>query len=131
MDDYSSVGKRLPRIDGFSKVTGEAEYSPDIMLPKMLYGKILRSPYAHAKILHIDTNKARKLKGVKAIITTENIPRSPDIKADTPMAYERVLTLGKVRFAGEEIAAVAAIDPDIAEEAVELIEVEYEELPIV
>lgn len=131
MDDHNFVGKRLPRIDGFSKVTGEAEYSPDILLPRMLYGKILRSPYAHAKILHIDTNKARKLKGVKAIITTENVPRSPDIKADTPMAYERVFALGKARFAGEEIAAVAAIDPDIGEEALELIEVEYEELPIV
>ena len=120
MDDYRFVGKRLPRIDGLIKVIGKAEYSPDIVLPRMLCGKILRSPFPHAKILHIDTSKAKKLKEVKAIITAEDVTRSPDIKADTPMAYERVLASGKVRFAGEEVAAVAAIDPDIAEEALGL-----------
>jgi 4-hydroxybenzoyl-CoA reductase subunit alpha len=111
-------------------VTGRAKYTDDIVLPKMLYGKILRSKYPHARILNIDTSKAEKLFGVRGIITNKNVPMvqygfANLIKDEYPLAVD------KVRYIGDEIAAVAAIDEDIAEEALELIEVEYGELSAV
>ena len=129
MEKYSVIGKRLPRVDGVVKATGEAKYTADMVLPRMLYGKVLRSPYPHAKIVHIDTSRAERLPGVKAVITGKDtpgiraMPCFTGIKEDwTPLAMDRV------RYIGDEVAAVAAIDEDIAEEALELIEVEYEEL---
>jgi CO/xanthine dehydrogenase Mo-binding subunit len=76
-DWLSVVGKRLPRVDGFSKVTGEAIYDSDFQLPGMLHGGVLRSPYPHARILQIDTRGAEKLAGVKAVITAKDPPGSP------------------------------------------------------
>jgi CO/xanthine dehydrogenase Mo-binding subunit len=75
MSDYSVIGKRVPPIDGKAKVTGEAKYTTDLQLPGMLFGKILRSPYPHAKILHIHTEKVKALRGGKAVITGENVPK--------------------------------------------------------
>ena len=132
-DNYSVVGKNIPRQDGKAKVMGAAQFADDIKLPGMLYGKILRSPVAHARIKRIDTSKAKKLPGVKAVITGEDTPKInfgnwrlvPESMDEYPLAID------KVRFIGDEIAAVAAIDKDIAEEAISLIEVEYEELPAV
>jgi CO/xanthine dehydrogenase Mo-binding subunit len=125
METLSSVGKRIPKRDAVDKVTGRAAYIQDLKVPGMLYGKILRSKYPHARIARIDTSKAKKLLGVRAVITAEDVPqiRYGFIK-DQP-----VLKSGKVRSYRDELAAVAATDPDIAEEALHLIEVEYEALP--
>jgi len=131
MQSYSVIGKSLPRLDGVEMATGRAKYTDDIILPGMLYGKILRSEYAHARILNIDTSKAEKLPGVKGIITGKNTPMVKYSGLGNLIMDECPLAVDKVRYIGDEIAAVAAIDEDIAEEALELIEVEYEELPAV
>jgi 4-hydroxybenzoyl-CoA reductase alpha subunit len=125
---FSVVGKRVNRVEGYEKVTGDAVYVADIKLPGMLYGKILRSPFPHARILRLDTSKAAKLRGVRAVVTAEDTIKR-GWGAFFPDQFP--LSVGKVRYVGEEVAAVAAIDPDIAAEAVELIEVEWEELPAV
>ena len=124
------VGARLPMLDAAQKAKGAAQYTDDLTLPGMLHGKILRSPFAHAKILNIDTTKAEKLPGVKGVITGRDIPdRQYGI---VPKARdEYALAKDKVRYIGDDVAAVCAIDPEIAEEAIELIEVDYEELPAV
>ena len=121
------------RKDGPAKATGQAKYTVDIQLPGMLTGAILRSPHAHARILNIDTEKARRLPGVKAVITTEDTKGIKHGFVETPRypADQYPLATGKVRFVGEEVAAVAATDPYIAQEALSLIEVEYEPLPAV
>ena len=127
---YSSIGKRIPKTDSRYMVTGEAKYLDDIKLPGMLFGKILRSPYPHAKILAVDTSAAEKLSGVAAVITAEDtekvtfchLPVTPNKMA---LNYERS------RFIGDEVAAVAAVDWETAEEALKLINVEYEVLPAV
>jgi len=128
--EYSVIGKRIPRIDAPLKATGEAKYTADLSLPGMLYGKSLKSPYPHARILKLDTSKAERLPGVKAVITGWDTKgkKYGFFRSTMDQTY---LPLDKVRFIGEEVAAVAAIDEDIAEEALELIEVEYEELPAV
>jgi xanthine dehydrogenase molybdenum-binding subunit len=118
------VGKSLPRADA-EKVTGKAAYINDIKLPRMLYGKILYSSRPHARIKHIDTSKAEKLHGVRAVLTGFNTPNVPVgfIGDQTPLKRD------KVRQFRDEVAAVAAIDEEIAEEALHLIDVEYEDLP--
>ncbi|MCH8012942.1 MAG: molybdopterin-dependent oxidoreductase [Candidatus Marinimicrobia bacterium] len=128
--ELAVVGKSLPRKDSFDKVTGRARYTDDIHLPNMLYGKILTSPYSHARILNIDTQKAEVLQGVKAILTGKNVP---DIfYGVSPARYdEHILAKEKVCYVGDEVAAVAAIDEETCQKALELIEVEYEELPAV
>jgi CO/xanthine dehydrogenase Mo-binding subunit len=127
------IGKRIPRIDGPVKVTGEAKYTVDIQLPGMLCAKILRSPLPHARILHIDTSKAAKISGVKAIITGHDAWGVRHGFVETPRypADQYVLANDTARYIGEEVAAVAAIDEDTAQEALERIEVVYEELPAV
>ncbi len=133
MDEYSLIGKRLPRIDAREKATGRALYTDDISMHGMLCGMILRSPFPHAMLRGIDTRKALKLSGVKAVVTGEDtlkvkygvISRSPKYMDEYPLAVD------KVRFIGEEVAAVAAVDPDVALEALDLLRVEYEELPAV
>jgi CO/xanthine dehydrogenase Mo-binding subunit len=130
-EELSVVGKGVPRVDGILKATGKATYGADFSLPGMLHGKILRSTVPHARILNIDTRKALKLSGVKAIITGKDFPWglkygfTPITRDQTPLAQD------KVRYIGDEVAAVAAIDEDTAEEALDLIKVEYEELPAV
>jgi CO/xanthine dehydrogenase Mo-binding subunit len=130
MDAYSVVGKSVERTDGRVKVTGTAKYAGDLMAPGMLHGKILRSPLAHARILGIDVSKAKALPGVMAVITGKDFPgipfgTRPDTRDQLPMP------ITKVHHFGEGVASVAAVDQDTAEEALDLIRVEYEELPVV
>ncbi|MFC1943249.1 xanthine dehydrogenase family protein molybdopterin-binding subunit [Chloroflexota bacterium] len=130
MKEYSVIGKRLPYIDGPQKVTGQAQYTDDIVLPNTLIGKILRSPYPHARILNIDTSKAERLPGVKCVITGKDT--AGITYGDLPGSHDEYpLAIGKVRYIGDAVAAVAAVDEDTAEDAIELIDVEYEELPAV
>ena len=128
--ERSIFGKPLVRIDAKSKVTGEAKFVADLSIPKMLWGKILRSPHAHAKLISIDTKEAEKLPGVRAVITAKDTPmiRFSFIQA---LADKLPLCHDKVRFMGDEVAAVAADDLEIAEKAIRLIKVEYEKLPVV
>jgi 4-hydroxybenzoyl-CoA reductase alpha subunit len=125
---FSVVGRRVHRVEGYDKVTGEAKFIADISLPGMLIGKILRSPYPHARILHIDTGRAVKLRGVRAVVTAEDTIKRP---WGAFFADQYILSVGKARYVGEEVAAVAAIDSATAEEALELIQVEWEPLPAV
>ncbi|MBI2201615.1 MAG: molybdopterin-dependent oxidoreductase, partial [Armatimonadetes bacterium] len=133
MSNYDIIGKPLPRIDGRVKATGEALFAMDVSLPGMLHGKILRSPHAHARILRIDTSKAEQLPGVKAIVTAKDTGGIRFAFVDTPghPADEYPLATGKVRYIGEEVAAVAASDADTAEQAIGLIEVDYQLLPAI
>lgn len=133
MSEYNVVGKSLPRIDGPEKATGRAVFTVDISLPGMLHGKILRSPYPHARILKVDTSAAEKLPGVAAVMTGRDIPDVRYAFVDTPTypADEQPLAVDKVRYIGDEIAAVAAVSEEVAEEALRLIKVEYEILPAV
>ena len=141
VQELSSVGKRLARPDAAPKVTGVAEYGADIKLPGMLAGRILRSPYPHAKIVKIDTSKAKKLPGVEAVITFEDVPKLPftrSVMAEAlpPFAFagevlDQYIVTDKARYIGDWVAAVAATDVYTAEEALDLIEVEYEQLPAV
>ncbi len=127
MQEFINIGKRVPKMDAEEKVTGKAIYIHDLKISGMLYGKILYSPHSHAKILNIDTSRAEKISGVKAILTGYNVPpiKFGFYKDNVP------LKSGKVRSCRDEVAAVAAIDPDIAEEALSLIKVDYEILPAV
>ncbi|MBI4639680.1 MAG: xanthine dehydrogenase family protein molybdopterin-binding subunit [Candidatus Tectomicrobia bacterium] len=126
MSEYSVVGKRVARVDGVDRVTGKALYGDDIRLPEMLHGKILRSPHAHARIVRVDTSQAEKLPGVKAVITHKDFP---DLFVGLKVRDRRVLAKEKALYVGMPVAAVAAVDPETAEEALDLIEVEYEVLP--
>jgi len=128
--EYSVIGKPIPQIESVEKACGRINYIDDIVLPCMLYGKILRSPYAHARIIDIDTSKAERLVGVRAVVTARNTKM---VKFGFPMAPqdEYALAVDKVNYVGDAVAAVAAVDQDTAEEALELIEVRYEELPAV
>jgi len=124
---FQFIGKRIPKLDAPEKLAGLSEYIQDISLPGMLYGKIKRSEFAHAIIKNIDISKALKLPGVKAILTRDNNPvkefKIGFLHDNPPIKYD------KVRQFRDEVAAVAATSEDIAEEALELIKVEYEELP--
>jgi CO/xanthine dehydrogenase Mo-binding subunit len=135
---YRVVGTRPIRHDGADKVTGRALYGADIQLAGLLHGVILRSPHAHARIRAIDTSKAAALPGVKAIVTAADFPPTGEKLVDlgegeTPLSYIRgnVLASGKVLYRGHAVAAVAATNIHIAEEAASLIEVDYEPLPCV
>ncbi|MDO8691783.1 MAG: xanthine dehydrogenase family protein molybdopterin-binding subunit, partial [Dehalococcoidia bacterium] len=129
MAEYSVVGKSLPRIEGPAKATGVTRFSGDISLPRQLWGRVLGSPHAHARLLDVDTRRAEKLTGVKAIITGKDTlgkwGYTPEMVDQYPLALE------KVRYIGEAVAAVAAVDEDTAQEALDLIRVEYEPLPAV
>lgn len=125
-EDFSVVGKPRRKVDGLAKATGEAVYADDIVLPGMLHAKTLRSPHAHALIKSIDTSKAEALDGVIAVITGECMPIKYGVIPWTP--DETALAVEKVRFIGDEVAAVAAIDEDTANAALDLIEVDYEVL---
>src|SRR3990172_4448564 len=132
MPAYSVVGERLPRVDSVAKAAGQAAFTGDMVLPGMLYGKILRSPYPHARLLHIDTSLARRLPGVRAVVTgKDTLGKKYCIVSIPEFCDEMALPLDTVRFMGEPVAAVAAIDEDTAEEALEKIKVEYEPLPAV
>lgn len=128
--DYAVIGKSVPKIDGREKVTGAAKYTGDLNFPNMLYGKILTSPHAHAKIISIDTSEAEKLPGVKAVITHKDVP---SLKYGISPARwdENIFCIDKVRFVGDKVAAVACIDEETCYKAMKLIKVEYEVLPAV
>jgi len=135
---YKVIGTRPIRHDGVDKVTGQAIYGADVRLPGMLYGKILRSPHAHARILSIDTSKALTLPGVRAVATADDLVETVDKIAnlgETSINIREVaknsLASDKVLYKGHAVAAVAATSPHIAEEALALIEVAYEPLPAV
>ncbi len=124
---YSYVGKGVPRIDAFEKITGTAQFTTDLKLPGMLYTKLVKSPHPHARILKIDTSEAEKVPGVRAILTGEDAP----YKLGIYICDKEPLARGKVRYVGEAVVAVAADTEEIAEQAVELIKVEYDELPAI
>src|SRR5579872_1820791 len=136
--EYTVVGTRPIRHDGADKVTGRALYGADFQMTGLLHGAILRSPHAHARIRSIDTSKARALEGVKAVITAADFEDGPDRmvdlgEGDTRLSYIRgnILAHGKALYRGHAVAAVAATNQHIAEEAAGLIEVDYEVLPCV
>jgi len=129
--EYQSVGKRPVRHDGIEKVTGKARYSADISLPGMLYGKVLRSPHAHARIKSIDLSKALALPGVRAAITADDFAPLPAGDPGFSFTCTNVMARDKVLYKGHALAAVCATNLSIAEEALALIEVEYEVLPAV
>ena len=124
----SIIGAGVGRVEGAEKVSGQAVYAADVHSPDALWGKILRSPYAHARIANIDTSKAWKVAGVKAVVTGKD---EPDHYVGKSIRDIPVLCWDKVRYIGDKVAAVAAETLETAEEAIGLIEVEYEELPAV
>lgn len=130
MNKYSVIGKKVPNIDGFDKATGMAKYAADITMPNMLWGKILRSPHPHAKILHIDTSRAEKLAGVKLVVTGQDTigKKMGPWRRFSEFCDEEILCRTKVRYIGDALAAAAAGDEDTAEEAIRLIKVDYEPL---
>ena len=129
-ENYEVIGKSVPRIDGVAKATGRAKYTGDLKFPNMLIGKILRSPHAHARILNIDTSEAEKLPGVKAVITHRDVPSTK--YGLSPARWDQtIFCIDKVRFVGDKVAAVAAVDEETAYKALKLIKVDYEVLPAV
>ena len=136
---FSVIGTRVPRTDGLDKVTGAARFAADLNLPGTLHGKILTSPHGHARIISIDTSKAEALPGVKAVITAKDFPifeaQSLDFVAEqfrsARVMAEHYIARDNVLYVGHPVAAVAAINRHVAEEAVRLIKVDYEVLPAV
>jgi 4-hydroxybenzoyl-CoA reductase subunit alpha len=127
MSDFSVIGKSIAMVDAAGKTTGAGKYTDDFSLPGMLVGKILHSPYPHARIKHIDTSRARALDGVVAVVTGADAPNPYGI---LPVGHdETALAVEKVRYVGDHVACVAAISEQIAEDALELIDVEYDPLP--
>ncbi|HEY8490432.1 MAG TPA: xanthine dehydrogenase family protein molybdopterin-binding subunit [Dehalococcoidia bacterium] len=126
--EHAVVGRPLPRIEGPEKVTGKTVYAADITLPRMLYARILRSPHAHARIRRIDTARARALEGVEFVVTAADLPpyrKNPGARHGLLLAEDEVV------YQGQAVAAVLATREDLAEEALDLIQVEYEPLPAV
>jgi 4-hydroxybenzoyl-CoA reductase subunit alpha len=127
MSEFSVIGKPIAMIDAAGKTTGAGKYADDFKLPGMLVGKILHSPYPHARIVRIDTSRAKALEGVVAVVTGEDAPNTYGI---LPVGHdETALAVGKVRYVGDHVACVAAVSEEVAERALELIDVEYEPLP--
>ena len=136
--EYNVIGKRPVRPDGVDKVTGRAEYGADVKLNGLLHAKVLRSPHPHARIRSIDTSKAEAYPGVKAVVTAKDLPFASLSKEELGADYARLkfasdhmLASDKVLFKGHPVAAVAAVNPHVAESALALIAVDYEELPAV
>lgn len=126
-EQFAVIGKRIPVLDAYEKVTGILGYAVDMTLPGMLVAKVLRSPYAHARILRIDTSKAEALPGVEAVITHQDVPKEEWL--DRSFNYLGRVLDNRVRFVGDEVAAVAAVDKYVAEAALNLIEIDWQELP--
>jgi CO/xanthine dehydrogenase Mo-binding subunit len=119
MAEFKVIGKRVPAINASEMVSGAAIYGTDVVLPRMLHGKILRSPHAHARIMDIDTRRAERVPGVRGIATWKD---APDAKFGPSVQDERLLAKDEVHYIGDEVAAVAALDEDTAAEALELIQ---------
>ncbi len=134
MSEFKIVGKPIPRQDAWSKVTGDLKYADDFSLPGMLFAKVLRSKYPAAKIISIDIGKAEQLDGVRAVLTAKDVPHNETVtkfgqSTEVGKGFEglyRILAEKKVRFMGEAVALVAAETEEIAEKALDLIEVKYE-----
>jgi 4-hydroxybenzoyl-CoA reductase alpha subunit len=127
-DRFTIIGQPLPKIDAWAKVTGETRYADDLVMPRMAHGKLLRSPHPHARIVSIDTTRARSLPGVLGVITGHDLP--PIKFGILPVSQdEEALCRDKVRLVGDAVAAVAAVDEETAERGCELIDVVYEPLP--
>src|SRR5262245_39445062 len=133
--EYTTIGSSPARIDGIEKITGAARYAADFSLPGLLYGKIKRSPHPHARGVSVDSSKALALAGVKAVLTINDVPRVKHKGAPAPRAgglvADQYIFDEKVRYVGDGVAAVAAVSEEIAEAALNLIEIEYELLPAV
>ena len=138
----NTVGHNVPRIDAYERVTGRATYTRDVRLPGMLYARVLRSPHPHARIRGIDVSRAEALPGVRSVITHETHRvvygsgsiaggRQYNDAAKAITKHRRYMFDERVRFVGQPVAAVAAVDRYVAEEALQLIEIDYEELPFV
>ncbi len=125
---FTSIGKPAPKIEGLQKVSGTALYTADNLIPGTIWGKVLRSPYAHARIVRVDASRVKSRPGVMAVITALDIP---DLLTGRRLRDMPMLARDRARFIGEKVAVVAAEDRNIAEEAAQLIEVEYEPLPAV
>ena len=125
---FSSIGKSAPKIEGLQKVSGTALYTADNLIPGTIWGKVLRSPYAHARIVRVDASRVKSRPGVMAVVTAADIP---DLLTGRRLRDMPMLARDRARFIGEKVAVVAAEDRNIAEEAAQLIEVEYEPLPAV
>src|ERR1700736_4599779 len=126
-EEFSVVGKPLIKPDAYAKVSGQTKFADDLALPRMLFGRILRSPHPHARILHVDTARARALPGVLAALTGDDLPVKFGI---LPVSQdEEALAKEKVCYVGDPIAAVAATDEWIADEALDLIEGQFSRLP--
>ncbi|MBM4296955.1 MAG: xanthine dehydrogenase subunit D, partial [Deltaproteobacteria bacterium] len=129
----SAVGQTLPMIDAEERVTGRITYALNVERPGMVHGKVLRSPYPHARIRSIDAAAAERLAGVAAVLSQQDFTEASGYSANYGRIFrdQSVVALDKVRFIGDPVAAVAAVSEDIAEEALSLIKVDYEELPAV
>src|SRR5437867_10824479 len=136
---YRVIGKSPPRADAWEKVRGRPIYAGDLALAGMLHGRIVRSPYASARIVRIDTRAASELPGVAAVLTHADVPRN-ELRMELPgrmaeatagagLATQPVLAAGRVRLPGEPLVAVAAETPEVGDRAAEPVEVDYEELP--
>src|SRR5438128_10745572 len=124
--DRRIVGRSMPKVDAVAKVTGATRFADDLAFPRMLYCRLLRSTQPHARIVSIDVTRAKQLDGVHAVLTGSDLPIPFGI---LPVSQdEHALCVDKVRFIGDPVAAVAAIDEDVAFDAMNLIEVEYERL---
>ncbi|MGH2633236.1 MAG: xanthine dehydrogenase family protein molybdopterin-binding subunit, partial [Tepidiformaceae bacterium] len=128
---YKVIGTRPARTDGIDKVTGRAQFGADVRIPGALHGRILRSPHAHANIRGINTARALALPGVKAVATAQDFCAPGKTLADLPDLATNILAATKVLYRGHAVAAVVALTDEIAREALDLIEVDYEVLPVV
>ncbi len=128
---FSVVGNSVARVDGVDKVTGRAKYVADLSVPGMIEGKFLRSPYAHARIRAIDTAEAEAMPGVVAVLTSKDLDDIGHYMGRGKNKDQPIIATGRVIFAGQPVAAVAALDRATAEEALSKIHVDYDELPAV
>ena len=128
--EFTTIGQDAPRIDAVAKATGQAKFAGDLRVPGMAFGRLLRSPYAHARIVAIDTSRAEALPGVIAVMTGRNLP-SAHANYGHALKDRPILAIDRVRFVGEPVVAVAAEDAATADEAITLIDVVYDELPAV
>lgn len=129
--DFKVLGKKVERVDAFERLTGQAKYASDVYLPSMLYVKILRSPHAHARVKSLDASAALALPGVKAVLTPADCPAFSIHERSSEPKVEMPILATTARYVGDELAAVAAVDEETAERAVELLKVGYEVLPFV
>ena len=126
MSEFSVIGRRLPKVNSWAHLTGEARYADDFFLPRMLYGRVLRSTRPHARIRRVDVTRALAHPGVVAVVTGADMPEKMGIMPSTQ--DETALAVDRVRYVGEPVAAVAALDEDTAFDAISLIQVDYEDL---